>query len=92
MAGLLQSGLANSLEEAYEKALWQSPDIRAKVLAKQQDEAAKKALEEARSKATRAKAARSGISHRGNYGSKPSGKGQTMEDTLRQTLEHMGFQ
>lgn len=43
MAALLQSGMAQNLQEAYDKAIWMSPDIRQNVLtAQQQTEQAKK--------------------------------------------------
>jgi hypothetical protein len=38
MAGLLQSGNAQNLQEAYEKAIWIDPDIRTQVLAAQQQQ------------------------------------------------------
>jgi hypothetical protein len=56
MAALLQSGMAQNLQEAYDKAIWMSPDIRQNVLtAQQQSEQAKK-LEQQKAIVSKAKA------------------------------------
>ena len=56
MAALLQSGMAQNLQEAYDKAIWMSPDIRQNVLtAQQQSEQAKK-LDAQKAIVTKAKA------------------------------------
>lgn len=90
MAGLLQSGLAKSLPEAYEKALWSRHDLRESLIAKQQQEAAAKAKAEALAKAKAAqKAASVNVQKRGTLNGKaPTG---TMDDTIREAAARLGF-
>ena len=56
MAALLQSGQAQNLDEAYDKALWMSPDTRAQVLAAQQQRDVASKTEAERAKVSKAKA------------------------------------
>jgi hypothetical protein len=57
MVKLLQTGVAKTLEEAYESAVYANPITRAKELARQQAEASKKAEEDNRAKVEAAKKA-----------------------------------
>ena len=82
MSALLQTGEANSLDDAYEQAMWAKPQIRQQVLAKQQ-EAAK--AEQAKKAAEARKAAYSNIPVRGRVRTNSEPKG-TQEDTIRATV------
>lgn len=90
MAGLLQAGLAPTLEKAYEMAIYANPIVRAKVLAKQQADAEAQRRAEAVQKATAAKAAAAvNVSRKGAL---PSAKAiGTMDDTIRETAEKLGL-
>ncbi len=82
MAALIQSGLVNTLDEAYERSLWLNPETRQKLLHKQMQEA-----DDARKKeqAEAAKKARSmGVQVRGS--STPGG-GAANVANLRASLE-----
>lgn len=57
MVALISKGVVGTLQEAYEKAIWMNPAVRAKETARQQAEASKKAADEATAKAHKAKAA-----------------------------------
>lgn len=83
MANLLQSGQAQTLEDAYEKAIWTQPEIRQSLLERQTKEAQQKALQTAQRNRTKAAA----VSPRGNRVAKagrPAGK-----DDLRGLLEDL---
>lgn len=56
MAALLQSGMAQNLQEAYDKAIWMSPDIRQNVLTAQQQADAAKKLDQQKAIVSKAKA------------------------------------
>lgn len=60
MTQLLQSGVCSTLQEAYEKAIWTNPGVRAKEVARQQQEAITKAEADrvAKAKADAEKAAK----------------------------------
>lgn len=90
MAGLLQAGLAASLEDAYEKAIYANPAIRAKVIAEQQAKADEARKQEANQRAQAAKqAAQVNVPRKGRLApAKPVG---TMEDTIRETAEKLGL-
>ena len=90
MAGLLQAGLATTLQDAYEQAIYTNPDIRNQVLAAQQAQANEKRKAEAIQKANEAKrAAAVNISRRGVLpASRPVG---SMEDTIRETASRLGI-
>lgn len=73
MARLIQGGLASDLPDAYEKAMWANPTVRAKVIESQraQEEATRKA--EAEKKAAEArKAAAINVATKGTVGASPS--------------------
>lgn len=90
MAGLLQAGLASSLQEAYERAIYANPTVRAQVLAKQQAQAEEQRRAESAKKAAAAKqAAAVNVARKGSMpAAKPIG---TMEDTIRQEAERLGL-
>ena len=73
MARLIQGGLASDLPDAYEKAMWANPTVRAKVIESQRatEEATRKA--EAEKKAAEArKAAAINVATKGTVGASPS--------------------
>lgn len=81
MALLLQSGKAQSLQDAYDMAVWMRPDIRKSLVEQQRTEAEQRAVQQARK--TRAKSAAVGIK-----GSSASTGGSLKPDaTLRDTLK-----
>lgn len=90
MAGLLQAGMASDLKDAYEKAIYANPSVRAKVLAEQQAASAAKAKQEAAEKAQAARSAsvvnirKKGI----QPASKPLG---SMDDTIREEARRLGL-
>jgi len=80
MADLLESGKAQSLEQAYEMAIWMRPDVRQTLIEQQQIEARKKYEEQQR--AARAKTASISVK-----GSSPSSSGtQPVSGSLRDIL------
>lgn len=80
MALLLQSGKAESLQDAYDKAVWMRPDIRKSLVEQQRTEAEKMATNQARNQ--RAQTAAVGIK-----GSSPTKGGSLNPDaSLRDTL------
>ncbi len=81
MAILLQNGDASDLQDAYDKAIWADPEIRAQLLQQQVSTAAKKAEEQ--SLATRQRAA--AVSVRGS--SPASGSGKSQPESVRAALE-----
>lgn len=85
MAALIQAGLASTLEEAYERAIYANPATRAAVLEQQ----AKAQREEAAKKAQAARAAASvNVRSRASVPAEMTGNG-TMEDTIRQTFRRL---
>jgi len=56
MAALLSSGMAQNLQEAYDKAIWTSPQVREQVLAAQQQRDQAQRAEQARAVTSKAKA------------------------------------
>lgn len=90
MAGLLQAGLASTLKEAYDKAIFANPSIRSQVLAKQQAEAEAARKQEVVSKAQVAKRAASvNVARKGVMpAAKPVG---SMDDTIREAAQRLGI-
>jgi hypothetical protein len=85
MAALLQSGLASTIEDAYERALWQRQDLRQGLIAKQlksEQEKAKKAALEAK------KAASVNVTQRGKSPNKAS---DDPAEIVRQKAAELGF-
>lgn len=81
MVALLQVGAVQSLEEAYEQAVWTRPDIR-QILQGEQD-AARQAAEQKRLKTVSAR--NKGVSVRGGVGGSP--QGATENRSLREDLQ-----
>ena len=90
MAGLLQAGLATDLRDAYEKAIYANPTVRAQVLAQQQAKADTERKVAATQKAQAAKQAASvNVSRKGTL---PSAKQVgSMDDTIRETARELGL-
>ncbi|WP_127811838.1 hypothetical protein [Bordetella bronchiseptica] len=85
MAQLLQSGIATSLQDAYDKAVWARPDLRKSLVDKERIEAEKRAIEQARK--AKAKSAASSVK-----GSPPSSSGAlkpdaSVQDTVRAAID-----
>jgi hypothetical protein len=90
MGKLMLAGLASNLQDAYDKAVWASPDIRSKVMASQNAtaEAARKAKE------TADKARRGAISVNGSPGAplapaRVQNAGNSVEDDVRAAMEQL---
>lgn len=81
MAALLESGRAKDFDDAYNKATWAHPDVRATLLAEQQAEQNRQAAERA---AAAKKASSTNVKPRGTPPAKPANKVGTMDDTLRE--------
>jgi len=90
MAKLIQGGLASDLSDAYEKAMWANPTVRAKVIESQRatEEATRKA--EAEKKATEArKAASINVATKGTVGASPS-RSKSHEEIMSEVYDrHM---
>ena len=86
MAVLLEKGICKTLPEAYERAIWMNPAVRAKELTRQQAEASKKAADEAAARAAAArKATGANVRTSAKSGSAAAPLG-SMDDTLKETL------
>lgn len=86
MAVLLEKGICKTLPEAYERAIWMNPAVRAKELTRQQAEASKKAADEAAARAAAArKATGANVRTSAKSGSAAAPLG-SMDDTLNETL------
>lgn len=84
MASLLQAGLASSLPDAYEQAVYANPTTRALVIAQQQEQARKEAAE----KAQAAKQVAS-INVKARPSMPVSAPIGSMDDTIRSTLRRL---
>lgn len=85
MSMMLQSGMAQSLQEAYDKAVWARADLRKSLVEQQRTEAEKQATEQARK--ARAKSAAGSVK-----GSAPSSSGAlpanaSLEDTVAAAMD-----
>ena len=80
MAKLLQGGMATSLQDAYDKAVWQRGDIRQSLIEQQRAEAQRQAIEQAQ----HAKAKAASVSVKGS--SPVSGGVQPVKGSLRDQL------
>lgn len=86
IAVLIERGVAGTLAEAYEKAVWMNPTIRAKETARQQEEAQAKAKEAASKKVAEAKkATAANIKSKAKSGSATTPLG-SIDDTLSETM------
>ena len=81
MADLLEAGKAQSLQDAYDMAIWMRPDIRQTLIERQQTEARRQQEEQARNRRARA----ASVSVRGS--SPTSSSSQTVAGSLREILE-----
>ncbi len=90
MAALLQGGVVQTLQEAYDRAVYANPNTRALMLAEQQAQAEEKRKQELAQKAQEAKkAAAVNVPKKGKLAVKrPIG---TMDDTIRETAERLGL-
>lgn len=90
MIGLLQAGVSPDLKDAYERAIYANPTIRAQILAEQQNQAEEKRKAEAAQKAQEAKrAAAVNVQRKGTIPArKPLG---SMEDTIREKARELGL-
>jgi hypothetical protein len=90
MAGLLQAGMATDLRDAYEKAIYANPTVRAQVLAQQQAKADTDRKAQATQKAQAAKqAAAVNVSRKGTL---PSAKQVgSIDDTIRDKARELGL-
>ena len=85
MSAMLQSGIAQDLQEAYDKAVWARADLRKSLVEQQRTEAEKQATEQARK--ARAKSAAGSVK-----GSAPSSSGAlpanaSVEDTVAAAMD-----
>lgn len=88
MAALLQAGRATDLNDAYEKAIWANPSVRAALIAKQQSEAAEKAEKERKAQEAK-RASAVNVPRKGKLpATAPKG---TMEDTIRAEAARLGL-
>ena len=86
MAILLEKGVCKTLPEAYERAVWMNPAVRAKEIASQQAAASKKAQDEAAARtaaARKAQAANVRTSAKNGSAAAPLG---SIDDTLMESL------
>lgn len=86
MAALLQAGAASDLNDAYQKAIWANPDVRAALLAKQQEQQkqeSQKKVQEAK------KMSQINVKKKGTFDqAKPIG---SMDETIRETAQRLGI-
>lgn len=88
IAGLLKSGVAKTLKEAYEKAVMANPTTRAKEVARLTDEAVAKARKADTEKAQQARRASSANVNQGQHRAVPTATASgSMEDTMKATLK-----
>lgn len=84
MSALMQTGRASSMDDAYNKAIWANPEVRAILLEQQRVDEANRAVEKA---AAAKKAASANVAPRGTPPvRKPVAGSGTMDDTLRQAF------
>lgn len=84
MAAFIESGVCSTLQEAYDKAIWANPEVRAKLEAERQKADRKLAADKA---AAAKKAASTNVVPRGTLPGAP--KVGTMDDTLRAKLREI---
>lgn len=84
MAALIETGRADGLQDAYDKAIWANPEARAQLLAEQQATERKAKAEKA---AAAKKAASTNVAPRGTLPAAPVVG--SMEDTIRAKLRSM---
>lgn len=90
MIPLLESGQHETLESAYEAALWTHPETRDIMLAQAKSSVVGRRQVEAKERATRArKANKVNLPKRGNHESQPNKPTGSIEDTMRETYESL---
>ncbi len=85
MAGLLQSGSAKDMQEAYDKAVWAAPEYRETEVEQKARELAEKQLAEKQAEAE--KAAKAGKTVKGKKSAKTAPKENTLSDDLSENYE-----
>lgn len=85
MAALLQSGRADSLQDAYDKAVWMRPDIRQTLVQQQRTEAQKQAAEQQRK--ARAQSAAGGVRGAANSKATALSPDASLRDTLTAAMD-----
>lgn len=85
MSMMLQSGMAQNLQDAYEKAVWARPDLRQSLVEKERTEAEKRATETARR--TKAKSAAGSIKGSGSTSSGALPDNASLEDTVAAAVD-----
>lgn len=86
MASLIESGQAKDPQDAYDKATWAVPEVRAKLVAEQEAATRKQAAEKA---AAARKASATNVVTRGTPPAAAAPTTGTMEDTIRATLRKL---
>ena len=79
MAKLMETGVATSLQDAYDRAVWMRPDVRQTLIEQERQEAQRKATEQAT--LNRARSAAVSVK-----GSSPAGAAQPSNQSLRDTI------
>lgn len=90
MAGLLTSGRAKDLQDAYDQAQWSVPEIRTTLLASETQAAEQKRISEAAAKAEAAKRAAPSVTGSPSNGAKPNGAAipeRSLRDEIRANFE-----
>jgi len=85
MAALLTSGQAQSLQDAYDKAVWMRPDIRQTLVNQQRTDASKQAAEQQRQ--ARAKSAAGGVKGAANPKATTLSPDASLRDTLNAAFD-----
>lgn len=84
MAALLKAGRATDLQDAYDKAVWASPDIRSTLLEAEKSQAEAKRVAEIKEKADKARKASASIS--GSPGAAAPSKANSEDRSLREEI------
>jgi hypothetical protein len=80
MANLLESGTAQDLADAYEKACWATPEVRAVMIQRERGQSAQTSLQQRQAAARQVGAPASGA---GKLSVKTSNEDESIEDTIR---------
>lgn len=86
LAALLTNGLAKDLQDAYDQAVWARPDLRATVLAAQQQTAKQAQATQAQARATAAKQAAASVSGAPGVSIPVNAPDRSLRDELRANL------
>lgn len=94
MAALAQAdraaGKTPDIADLYERACWQNPSIREKLLSEQQSEAQRKAVEEKRKRAAKAKKASKSVSSSSGSGApRAADKEESVRDSIRAARDEL---